>query len=112
MTEETRIQRSDGNIFEDLGLPDAPALTLKAELAAQISFALEARNWSQNQAAVELGIDQPSISKILSGSLRGFSADRLMQLLTALDQDIVITITPSELEGHGRILVQAMAGDA
>jgi predicted XRE-type DNA-binding protein len=109
MEPQTGIAKSLGNIFEDLGLPDAPVLTLKAKLAAQISLALEARDWNQNRAAAELGIDQPSISKILSGRLRGFSVDRLMQLLIALDQDVLITITPSELEGRGRILVQATA---
>jgi predicted XRE-type DNA-binding protein len=109
MTDKTKVRRSEGSIFEELGLPDAPTLTLKADLAAQISLALEDRGWSQQCAAAELKIDQPSISKILSGKLRGFSVERLMQLLIALDRDVLVCITPSELEGHGRIVVQTGA---
>ncbi len=107
MTDEAKVRRSAGNIFEELGLPDAPTLAIKADLAAQISLALEERGWNQVRVATELNVDQPSISKILSGKLRGFSVDRLIHLLIALGRDVLIDIKPAEFEGHGRILVQS-----
>lgn len=35
-TQEVKIERSSGNVFADLGLPDAETLLLKAELVTLI----------------------------------------------------------------------------
>lgn len=107
MIDETKMMRSSRNVFEDLGLPDAATLTVKADLAAQIGLLIEHRGWSQTRAEAELNVDQPSISKMLSGKLRGFSIERLVEVLLRLDRDVLITIKPSDVEGHGRVLVNS-----
>jgi predicted XRE-type DNA-binding protein len=108
---ETTFTESSGNVFADLGLSDPETRMAKVYLGVEIARIIKARKWSQTQAAAELCLDQPSISKILALKLRGFSIERLMELLSRLDRDIIITIQPSELAGHGRIVVRG-AGNA
>jgi len=109
---EPTFTESSGNVFADLGLSDPETRTAKVYLGVEIARIIEAKKWNQTQAAAELDLDQPSISKILALRLRGFSIERLMEILSQLDRDIIITIKPSEIEGHGRILVQALTGES
>ena len=109
MESKTAFIEGSGNVFADLGLSDPETRTAKVYLGVEIARIITAKKWSQTQAAAELNLDQPSISKIFALKLRGFSIERLMGILSHLDQDVIITIKPSELEGHGRILVQATA---
>jgi predicted XRE-type DNA-binding protein len=39
-----------------------------------------------------MGIDQPKVSALLNRRLATFSSERLMRLLTALGQDVKITL--------------------
>jgi predicted XRE-type DNA-binding protein len=82
-----------GNVFTDLGLPDAEERQTKACLAAQIADLLAGIN--QKEAAALLGLDQPKVSKLLRGQLHGFSTDRLMGFLTVLGQNVEIRISPA-----------------
>jgi len=84
------------NVFADLGLPDPEERLTKAMLAIRIAELIEERGLTQMQAAARLGIDQPKISNLLRGRLRGFSTDRLMSFLNALDCDVIITIRPAK----------------
>ena len=86
------VTRGSGNVFRDLGLPDADVLQAKADLAHQIAAIIESRGLTQNQAAHILGVSQPKISELLRGRLEGFSMDRIMRFLTALDQHVTISI--------------------
>ena len=98
---------SSGNVFADLGLPDAEELLVKAELVLQISRIIEERGLTQVRAAEELGIDQPKVSALLRGHLRGFSVERLTRFLNALGQDVEIVVRPkprSEQQGHTRVI--------
>jgi predicted XRE-type DNA-binding protein len=92
MSEEIRVQSGSGNVFADLGLPNAEELLVKAELVRQISNLLEARNLTQVEAARILGVDQPKISALLNGKLSGFSTDRLFRFLNALGSDVEIRV--------------------
>ena len=91
MTKE-KVTRSSGNVFADLGLPDAEELQAKAGLVHRIAKVIEKRGLTQMQAAALLGIDQPKISNLLRGRLDGFSTERLFRFLNALGQDIEIVI--------------------
>lgn len=84
--------KSSGNVFADLGLPDAEERLAKAELARQIECLIKKKRLTQARAATILGISQPKISALLHGKLAGFSMDRLLKFLMALDQDIEIRI--------------------
>lgn len=75
---------SSGNVFADLGLPDADDLLLKAQLATAIADLIRERGWSQRKTAAILRINQPEVCAILNGKLRGFSIARLIRSLKAL----------------------------
>ncbi len=102
-----RIVASSGNVFADLGLPNAGELDTKVRLVVAINQALAARKLTQASAAALLGINQPKVSALKNFKLDGFSVERLMGYLTALGSDIEIRVrspkrTPA---GPGRILV-------
>ena len=88
------IVESCGNVFEDLGLPNADELKVKAELVIEISRIIEERGLKQVEAAEILGIDQPKVSALVRGRLRGFSMERLYRFLKALGQDVQIVVRP------------------
>src|SRR5437764_723097 len=85
---------SSGNIFADLGFPDAEERMAKVNLALQINALIKRKKLTQVQAAKLLDIDQPKISALATGKLAGFSLERLFRFLTILGQDITINITP------------------
>lgn len=95
MTGRIKITKSSGNVFEDLGLPDAEELRAKADLAFQIGELIDRRELTQEEAGVLLGIDQPKVSALRRGRLAGFSMERLYRFLNALGQDIEIVVRPS-----------------
>src|SRR5437016_8170430 len=87
-----KITRSSGNVFADLGLRDAEERQTRARLAAAINEIMKKSRLSQITAARMLGINQPKISALVNYKLDGFSTERLMHFLTALDRDIEIVI--------------------
>src|ERR1700677_3064642 len=101
-----KIVASSGNVFADLGLPDAAELDTKVRLAVAVNRLLEARRLTQAAAATALSINQPKISALKHYKLDGFSVERLMTFLTALGSDIEIRVRPHAGRGSGRILVQ------
>ena len=104
----TAMEVGSGNVFADLGLPNADELKTRVQLAVAIKREITARDWSQAQAAEVLGINQPKVSALMRGRLDGFSVERLMNFLTALGRDVEIVIKPRRAGRHaGRILVEA-----
>ena len=85
---------SSGNVFADLGLPDAQGLEAKAALANEIAEVVTDRHLTQVEAAMILGTGQPKVSELLSGRLDGFSIERLIRYLNALDRDVQIVVSP------------------
>ncbi|MDQ6907348.1 MAG: helix-turn-helix domain-containing protein [Chloroflexota bacterium] len=100
-------ERGSGNVFADLGLPNADELLAKAKIVGQISDLIEARRLTQTDAAETLGIDQPSLSRLLRGRTSGFSMDRLIRMLNAFDCDVTITVSPKPAtRDHAHVIVQ------
>lgn len=91
-----KIKPSSGNVFADLGLPDAEFLLAKADLAIEIGKALDERGLSQGEAARLLHTSQPRISDLRRGRLEGFTLDRLVRFLNALDQDVEMRVRPKQ----------------
>ena len=87
-----RVTRGTGNVFADLGFPDAAERDAKLRLAYALNQVLDGRKLSQADAAQVLGLTQPKVSALRHYKLAGFSVERLMNLLTALDQDVEIVI--------------------
>jgi predicted XRE-type DNA-binding protein len=99
------ITKSSGNVFEDLLLPDAPGLRARAQLTRQIAKVIERKKLNQAAAAQRLGLDQPKVSALLRGRFEGFSVERLIRILNALDQDVKIVIKPAKAGAHGSVTV-------
>ena len=83
---------SSGNVFADLGLRDADEKQTRGRLAVAINQIIAARRLSQTAAARLLDINQPKISALVNYRLEGFSVERLMHFLNALDRDVEIVI--------------------
>lgn len=88
----TTITRGTGNVFADLGYADAEERQTKLRLACAINGVIERQRMTQAAAAERLGINQPKVSALARYKLDGFSVERLMTFLTALDQDVEIVI--------------------
>lgn len=95
-SDEIAVHEGSGNVFADLGLPDADDLQLKAELARQICRRIKALALTQVLAAKRLGLKQPDVSKLINGRHTGFSADRLIGLLNSLEVDVEIVLRPKK----------------
>jgi predicted XRE-type DNA-binding protein len=89
-----RISRGSGNVFADLGFPDAAERQAKLRLAYGLNRVLDDRKLSQADAAKMLGLTQPKVYSLRHYKLVGFSLERLMNLLTAIGHDIEIVIRP------------------
>jgi predicted XRE-type DNA-binding protein len=91
----TKITKSSGNVYADLGLRNPEEHALKAELVRRIAAAMKKQELTQTAAARRLGIEQPDVSKMLKGHFRQFSVERLMRFLVALGQDVHIVVRPA-----------------
>jgi predicted XRE-type DNA-binding protein len=97
-------EKSSGNIFADLGLPNAEEHQLKAALVVQLKRFIAERELTQTAAAKLTGMKQPDLSKLLRGDFRLVSVEKLMRMLTAFAQDVEITVKPHRKRGEaGRI---------
>ena len=98
------MQAGSGNVFADLGYPDAKERRLKVELAIEVNRILEERGLAQDRAAKLLRIRQPHVSDLVRYRLNRFSAERLMEFLTRLGKDVEIRIAPRRA-GRRRVAV-------
>ena len=99
-------EKGSGNVFADLGLPHSEREQLRARLTLQIYRIIKGRELTQAQAADILGIKQPHVSALMRNRAGNFSAERLMEFLTALGQDVEITVKPTR-RPHGQMSVVA-----
>ena len=96
MSKKPAVTPGSGNVFADIGLPDADGELFKAELTYQVAKQIKALALTQSQAAKRLGLSQPDVSRLMKGRRSGFSTDRLLALLTALDLDVDILVRPAD----------------
>lgn len=100
------VTPSSGNVFADLGLPNAEESHAKVRLAVAINNILDARKLTQTEAAKVLGVNQPKVSALRGYKLEGFSVGRLMNFATLLKHDVVIEIRPRPAaKGDARIVI-------
>jgi len=98
---------SSGNVFADMGLPDAEELGTKARLGAAIIRIVQRRGLTQAEVASSLGINQPKVSALLHFKLEGFSVERLLQFLVSLGHDVEIIVRSKPRSRSARIAVKA-----
>lgn len=101
------VEMGSGNVFADLGLPDADKLKIKSGLVIEITKAVRKLGLTQDEAAHRMGITQPKVSGMLRGDFSNLSERKLMDCLNRLGYDIEIKVKPAaEPLGH---LVLAVA---
>jgi predicted XRE-type DNA-binding protein len=86
------VTRGSGNIFADLGLPDADEHMLKARVVMFIGKRIEQLELTQQAAAKRMGVKQTDVSNILRGRFEGFSLERLLGFVRALGSDVEIKL--------------------
>ncbi len=106
------VTKSSGNIFADLGLPQAEDLQTRAHLTHQIYSLLKERGLKQKEAAELLGIKQPDVSALMNGRFADFSVDRLLHLLVRLNQNVEIVIRPASTKGKHKATIRVSASFA
>jgi predicted XRE-type DNA-binding protein len=101
------VEMGSGNVFANLGLPDAEKLKIKSGLVIEITKAVRKLGLTQDEAARRMGITQPKVSGMLRGDFSNLSERKLMDCLNRLGYDIEIKVKPAaEPLGH---LVLAVA---
>jgi predicted XRE-type DNA-binding protein len=94
MNKKPDYEAGSGNVFADIGLPNAQEHLVKAQLVYKIDGLMKARSLKQVDAAKLFGVKQPDVSKMLRGDFRQFSVERLLRFLVALGQDVEIVVKP------------------
>ena len=95
------VEMGSGNVFADLGLPDADKLRIKSGLVIEITRAMRRMDLTQKAAAERMGIPQPKVSAMLRGDFTNLSERKLMDCLNRLGYDIEIKVRPAaESVGH------------
>ncbi|KOR29515.1 hypothetical protein TI04_08430 [Achromatium sp. WMS2] len=86
------IEASCGNVFADLGYSNPEEAVVKSRLMQRIQELIVEQNLTPAQTAVLLGLDKLHTSRLLRGSLREFTTERLFKFLNGLNQDVEIVI--------------------
>lgn len=93
------------NVFADFGLPDAEEMLARARLMLRVTVLIRERRLTQAQAAGVLGTNQPTVSDLMRGKITRFSLERLIGFLTALGQEVEISVRPRPADSEGPALV-------
>jgi predicted XRE-type DNA-binding protein len=86
------VEFSSGNLWADIGRPDADEALARAELMSRVADIIRQRRLTQARAAEFLGTNQPTVSDLMRGKMSKFSLERLIAFLNALDRDVEITV--------------------
>lgn len=101
---DIEVETSSGNVFADLGLPNADRLQVKSGLVIEITRAIRKLGLTQAEAGRRTGITQPKVSAMLRGDFSNLSERKLMDCLNRLGYDIEIRVRLSR-EGVGHLIV-------
>lgn len=95
---EDIIEISSGNLWADIGRPDAAVMFARAQLTVEIARVIRERGLTQVQAADVLGTSQPTVSDLIRGKIDKFSLERLIEFLRALGRDVELVVKTKELK--------------
>jgi predicted XRE-type DNA-binding protein len=101
-------EKSSGNVFADLGLPNSEQEMLKAKLTVEIYKLIKERGLTQSKASELLGTTQAQVSALMRCRPVSISVGRLMEFLTILGQDVQVSVKPAapKKAGHMSVVVQ------
>lgn len=99
---KTKITRSSGNVFKDLGFPprEAQGLLVRSDLMIQVLKIIKKRKVTQAQAAKLFGVTQPRVSDLVRGKIALFSTDGLISMLSCAGIRVKLVVdTPRRKAG-------------
>jgi predicted XRE-type DNA-binding protein len=103
MKNKVRVTKSSGNVFADIGLPNAVAHANKADLVMLIAARIKSKGLTQAKAASLLHMAQPDVSKLLRGQFAHYTYDRLFGYLNALGENVWIEVSRSKTKKAPRL---------
>ena len=109
MKNKIKATKSSGNVFADIGLPNAAEHAIKADLVIAIAARIKSKGLTQTKAASLLGLAQPDVSKLLRGHFVGYTYDRLFGYLIALGEKVRIEVSEAKTKKDARLELE-MAG--
>src|SRR3954447_22538557 len=90
--DDLELVRGSGNVFRDVGHPDADILHAKAVLAAKIIGVLDDLGISVRRAHELTGFAAADFSRVRQAKVQRFTIDRLMAMLVKLNTDLEVSI--------------------
>ena len=106
--DDFELVRGSGNVFADLGMPDAGLRQLRAILAAEIGKTLTEEGLTVREAHRRTGIAAADFSRIRQAKLGGFTVDRLMTILDRLGRNVRVDVSimprSSAMQGGAQLL--------
>jgi predicted XRE-type DNA-binding protein len=87
-------EEGSGNVYADLGLPDAEELLARSKLGFHVYTLLADRKLTQREMAALLGVKQPEVNHLMNGHFNRFTTDKLLDFLKRLDRKVTISISP------------------
>ena len=103
MKRKTKSTKSSGNVFADLGLPNADEHLIKADIVIAIAERIKTKRLTQAEVSKLIGLAQPDVSKLLRGHFIGYSYERLFGFLTALGDNVKIAVSPAKTKKQARV---------
>jgi predicted XRE-type DNA-binding protein len=103
-------EKSSGNVFADLGLPNSEQELIKAKLTVEIYRLIKERKLTQTKAAELLGTTQAQVSALMRCRPVSVSVGRLIEFLTILGQDVEVTVKPARTHNTGQMSVVVQPG--
>ncbi len=95
------FHEGSGNIYADLGYPNAEEMQVKARLVMKIAGIVRSKGLTQAETAKVLGLTQPKVSGLFRGQFRGISERKLIQCLTKLGRDVEIVVKDAPRRRRG-----------
>jgi len=94
MTDDAiELVRGSGNVYRDVGRPNAGLEQARALVAAKIIHILDERGLSTREAERLTGVSHAEFSRIRNTQFRRFTLDRMITILGKLDEDVEVDVS-------------------
>lgn len=90
---DLELVRGSGNVYRDFGRPNAGLEQARAMTAAKIIRVLDQRKLSTRDAEKLTGVSHSEFSRIRNTQLVRFTLDRMIAILSKLDEDVEVSVT-------------------
>jgi|SRR4051794_5775657 predicted XRE-type DNA-binding protein len=90
--DDFELVRGSGNVFRDMGFPEADILQAKSTLAAKIIGVLDDKGISVRRAQELTGFAAADFSRVRQAKVQRFTIDRLLAMLVKLNADVEVSI--------------------